>query len=65
MLWEIDIFEKENKGLIVAEVELPGEDYKIDLPDWILREVTGNAKYYNSMLVKFPYSQWTQEDKNS
>lgn len=65
LLWEIDIFEKENKGLIIAEVELPREDYKIDLPDWILREVTGNAKYYNSMLVKFPYSQWTQEDKNS
>lgn len=63
LLWEIDVFEKENKGLIVAEVELKRERQKIELPEWILKEVTGDAKYYNSMLVKYPYSQWTQKDK--
>lgn len=64
LLWEIDVFEKDNKGLVVAEVELTSESHKVDLPDWILREVTGDAKYYNSMLVKYPYSQWTQKDKD-
>ncbi len=63
LLWEVDIFEKENKGLIVAEVELKSESQQIDLPDWILREVTGNPRYYNSMLAKNPYSNWTQKDK--
>lgn len=63
LLWEIDVFEKDNKGLTVAEVELESESQKVNLPDWILREVTGDAKYYNSMLVKRPYSKWTKEEK--
>lgn len=64
LLWEIDVFEKDNKGLIVAEVELKSERQEVELPDWILREVTGVARYYNSMLVKYPYSKWTKEDKD-
>ncbi len=64
LLWEIDVFEKDNKGLIVAEVELKSEQDKVELPDWILKEVTGVARYYNSMLVKYPYSKWTKEEKS-
>ncbi|HBM15606.1 MAG TPA: adenylate cyclase [Lentisphaeria bacterium] len=63
LLWEIDVFEKNNKGLIIAEVELEREDQDIELPPWILREVTGDRKYYNSMLVQYPYSKWTNEEK--
>ena len=56
--WEVDEFEGENKGLIVAEVELEDENQVINLPAWIGKEVTGIAKYYNSSLVGKPYCKW-------
>ena len=57
-IFEVDVFQGENQGLIVAEVELSTEDESFDKPAWIGEEVTGNVKYYNSMLVKSPYSSW-------
>lgn len=57
LIWEVDEFLGENKGLIIAEVELEQEDQKIELPNWIEREVN-EQKYFNSYLVKHPYSQW-------
>jgi len=58
LIWEVDVFFEKNEGLIVAEVEVPYENKKIEIPDWIGREVTGDQKYYNSNLVKNPYSNW-------
>ena len=58
LTWEIDEFDGENQGLIVAEVELAAEDQKIALPDWIGEEVTGDPRYFNSNLIKHPYSKW-------
>jgi len=58
LTWEIDEFDGENRGLIVAEVELTAEDQKIALPDWIGEEVTGDPRYFNSNLIKHPYSKW-------
>ncbi len=57
--WEVDEFLGENAGLVVAEIELPSEDTVFDKPDWIGREVSGDKRYYNSSLIRFPYSQWT------
>lgn len=57
--WEVDEFLGENAGLIVAEIELPSEDTAFDKPDWIGQEVTGEKRYYNSSLIRFPYAQWT------
>lgn len=57
--WEVDEFLGENAGLVVAEIELPHEDAAFEKPDWIGREVTGEKRYYNSSLIRFPYSQWT------
>ena len=57
-IWEIDVFDGENKGLIVAEVELENEDESIELPHWIGKEVTQEAKYYNSNLIKNPFCNW-------
>ena len=57
--WEVDEFLGENAGLVVAEIELPSEDTVFDRPDWIGREVSGDRRYYNSSLIRFPYSQWT------
>ncbi len=58
LTWEVDEFNGENHGLIVAEVELSDENQTISLPDWIGEEVTGDPKYFNSNLVKLPYSKW-------
>lgn len=56
--WEVDEFLGDNLGLIVAEVELQDEHQKVDLPDWIDREVTGDPKYFNSNLARKPFSTW-------
>jgi len=56
--FEVDEFYGENQGLVVAEVELSSEDENFVKPIWIGEEVTGDVKYYNSMLMKMPYSKW-------
>ena len=58
-LWEIDEFEGENSGLIVAEIELttPGELFL--RPTWLGLEVTDDLRYYNNNLAINPYSKWT------
>lgn len=62
--WEVDIFHGTNEGLIVAEIELQSEDESFELPAWAGKEVTGDGKYYNSMLAKHPFSLW-KETKNT
>ena len=59
-LWEVDEFEGENAGLIVAEVELATEEQSFDRPEWLGEEVSGDARYYNSSLVKQPYCSWVE-----
>jgi CYTH domain-containing protein len=56
--WEIDIFEGNNKGLEVAEIELDNENTQIVKPEWIGLEVTEDTRYYNSNLIINPYEQW-------
>ena len=58
MVWEVDEFLGANAGLVVAEVELTGEDQAFAKPDWVGDEVTGDPRYYNSGLVKNPFSAW-------
>lgn len=55
---EVDEFHGENQGLIVAEVELKSEEDQFEKPGWLGTEVTGEAKYFNSMLMKNPYTRW-------
>ena len=56
--FEVDEFYGDNAGLIVAEVELSAEDEKFEKPDWLGEEVTGDVRYFNSMLMKNPYKKW-------
>jgi CYTH domain-containing protein len=44
--------------LIVAEVELESEDQPFTKPDWVGEEVTGDPRYFNSNLIKKPYTKW-------
>ncbi|HIM73100.1 MAG TPA: CYTH domain-containing protein [Alphaproteobacteria bacterium] len=56
--FEVDEFYGENEGLTVAEIELDSEDEEFDRPVWLGAEVTGDKKYYNSMLMKNPFNTW-------
>ena len=56
--WEVDEFHGENAGLVVAEIELGSEDEPFEQPAWIGQEVTGDPRYYNSSLMRLPYSRW-------
>jgi len=56
--WEVDVFGGENRGLVVAELELESEDAAFTKPDWVREEVSDDPRYYNANLVKHPYTKW-------
>lgn len=58
VVFEVDEFYGDNEGLIVTEVELNSEDQAFEKPEWLGEEVTGDKRYYNSMLMKNPYKNW-------
>jgi adenylate cyclase len=58
LFFEVDEFYGENDGLVVAEIELPSEDTVFEKPAWLGKEVTGDVRYFNSMLMKNPYKNW-------
>ena len=56
--WEVDEFQGENKGLIMAEIELKSEEDTFSIPPWIGKEVTGDNRYFNSRLAINPFKNW-------
>ena len=56
--FEVDEFYGDNMGLVLAELELSSEDESFQKPNWLGEEVTGDTKYFNSMLMKNPYTKW-------
>lgn len=56
--WIIDQFSGDNLGLVVAEIELESLDQEFEKPDWLGKDVTHDPRYYNSNLIKSPYSGW-------
>jgi CYTH domain-containing protein len=57
-IWEIDVFDGTNHGLIVAEIELNDVDEVFEIPSWIDREVTHEVKYFNAKLSVYPFKDW-------
>ena len=57
-IYEVDEFYGDNEGLVIAEVELQTAADTFEKPAWLGEEVTGQVKYYNSMLMKKPYTTW-------
>ncbi|CAL2058455.1 CYTH domain-containing protein [Tenacibaculum sp. 190524A05c] len=57
-VFEVDDFLGDNLGLVVAEIELASENENYTSPIWLGEEVTGKTAYYNSNLIKKPYSEW-------
>jgi len=56
--FEVDEFHGDNQGLVLAELEISSEEEKIQIPDWLGKEVTGQKKYYNAMLKDNPFKNW-------
>lgn len=57
-VWEVDVFEGTNAGLIVAEIELESTEQTFTKPDWVREEVTSDFRYFNSALIETPYKNW-------
>jgi adenylate cyclase len=58
--WEIDEFDGDNKGLIIAEIELSERGQTFSKPRWLGEEVTHDLRYYNNNLAIHPYSEWRE-----
>lgn len=62
--WEVDFFEEENEGLILAEVELPSIDTPLELPEWIGKEVSEDSRYLSSSLANTPFLYWEEKKEH-
>lgn len=51
LVWEIDEFRGRHRGIVIAEVELTRRNQKIELPDWVGKDVSAARKYQNSYLA--------------
>lgn len=56
LVWEVDVFEGANAGLVVAEIELAHEDQSFERPSWLGEEVTGVERFYNASLAANPFT---------
>lgn len=59
--FEVDEFQGDNEGLVMAEVELTKVDENCECPDFLVMEVTGDMRFYNSYLRLFPFKKWGEE----
>ncbi len=57
-VWEVDVFEGPNAGLVIAEIELDDEKESFEKPDWLGEEVSDDPRYYNMNLAKQPWTTW-------
>ena len=57
-VWEIDVFSRDNEGLVVAEIELASADEEFIKPRWLGDDVSDDPRYYNVCLVKYPFNRW-------
>lgn len=58
-VWEVDVFDGDNRGLVVAEIELSSEDESFEMPGWAGDDVSLDTRYYNVCLAKHPYKDWS------
>jgi adenylate cyclase len=57
-IWEIDVFDGANAGLIVAEIELSSAADTFVLPSWVGPEVTDDPRFLNTSLSGHPFGEW-------
>ena len=56
------MYDGENAGLVLAEIEIESEAASVELPPWLGREVTGEARYYAARLARHPFRAWRSDD---
>jgi adenylate cyclase len=61
--WEVDVYAGDNAGLVVAEIEIESETAKVDLPQWLGPEVTGERRFYAARLAQHPFRSWTEAER--
>ena len=57
-VWEVDVFDGANAGLVLAEIELSSDDERFERPSWLGEEVSGDPRYFNSQLAERPFGSW-------
>lgn len=60
VVFEVDVFEGANKGLVVAEVELESTEQQFEKPEWLGEELTGDERFYNAYLSNVPFTSWNR-----
>ena len=55
---DVDELYGDAEGLVMAEVELADADEPFEKPDFIGEEVTGDRRFYNSHLLRYPFFLW-------
>ena len=61
--WEIDVYDGDNAGLVIAEIEIESEDAKVEVPPWIGHEVTGEKRFYAAQLSQRPFRSWPEAER--
>jgi adenylate cyclase len=73
LTWEVDQFEGENAGLMIAEVELGDRsrsrgdwDARVDAeqPAWLGHEITGEPRFSNGALAMRPFATWPAAERD-
>ena len=60
-IFEVDEFYGDNEGLVMAEVELQAADETFVKPDFIGKEVTGDRRFYNVHLRRYPFKLFSAD----
>lgn len=60
-LWEVDVFEGANRGLVLAELEIRHREQRFAIPGWVGEDVSGNPRYLNSYLAVTPFNTWGRD----
>ncbi len=63
-IWEIDMYEGANTGIVIADLELATMHEKYEIPEWIGQETTKNKKITNNSFSLHPYMNWTEKEKD-
>ncbi len=61
LVWEIDFFEGDNQGLVMAELEVPSTDYEFVRPDWLGQDVTEDERFGNGSLARDPWCDFCED----
>lgn len=65
LVWEVDVYEGANAGIVTVEIEIPTPGHPIEFPEWVdpAREITTDPAYANIHLTRRPYGTWGKSEK--